>query len=191
SSQTFFQTLRSPFLTTTLLDHSCAAPTTCIPYLSSLAATLNSTCAPDLAAANPTATMALTGLLGYASLRTATCLKSATGSYCFADAITNSTSDEDAYVYYLGVGHSLPTTTKMTCNKCLRDVVGVFGAAAANRTAPVAAVYAQGAGVVNGVCGKGWVNETMPSALTGGAAGGGFGGILGVVVALVMAVVLV
>ncbi|KFX95548.1 hypothetical protein O988_05748, partial [Pseudogymnoascus sp. VKM F-3808] len=96
SSQGFFETMHSPFLTTALLDHSCAAPLTCAPYLSSLAATLNSTCTLDLANANPTATMALTGLLAYPALRTATCLKSSTGSYCFADAITNSTSDEDA-----------------------------------------------------------------------------------------------
>ncbi|OBT61378.1 hypothetical protein VE03_09241 [Pseudogymnoascus sp. 23342-1-I1] len=191
SSQSFFQTLRSPFLTTALLDHSCAAPTTCGPYLSSLAFTLNSTCTLDLARANPTATLALTGLLAYPSLRTATCLKSSTGSYCFADAITNSTSDEDAYVYYMGVGQSLPTTTRMTCNECLRDVVGVFGAAAANRTMPVAAVYAAGAAVVNGVCGAGWVNETVPSALTGGAAGGGVGGVVGVVVALLVVMALV
>lgn len=79
----------------------------------------------------------------------------------------------------------------MTCNKCLKDVVGVFGAAAANRTAPVAAVYAEGAGVVNSVCGAGWVNETVPSALTGAAPGGNFGGVVGMVVALVVAVMLV
>jgi selenophosphate synthase len=135
--------------------------------------------------------MALTGLLAYPSLRTATCLKSSTGSYCFADAITNSTSDEDAYVYYLGVGNKLPSTTRMTCNQCLKDVVGVFGAAAANRTAPVAAVYAEGAGVVNGVCGKGWVNETVPSALTGGTSGKGYGGIAGTLVAVLVGVVMV
>ncbi|KFY22996.1 hypothetical protein V493_06165, partial [Pseudogymnoascus sp. VKM F-4281 (FW-2241)] len=142
TSQTFFQTLRSPFLTTKLLDHSCTAPTTCGPYLSSLAATLNSTCTPELANARtyPIATMALNGLLAYPSLRTATCLKSATGSYCFADAMTNSTGDEDGFVYYLGVGHALPNKTQMTCNECLKDVVGVFGAAAANRTVPVAGV---------------------------------------------------
>ncbi|KFZ10926.1 hypothetical protein V501_04972 [Pseudogymnoascus sp. VKM F-4519 (FW-2642)] len=190
SSQAFFQTLRSPFLTTALLDHSCAAPASCAPYLSSLAATLNSTCALDLSRSNPTATMALTGLLAYPSLRTATCLKSPTGSYCFADAITNSTSDEDAYVYYLGVGNELPSTTKMTCNKCLKDVVGVFGAAAANRTAPVAAVYAEGAAVVNGVCGSGWVNETMPNALTGAAGALGGSGITGVVVASLVGVMM-
>ncbi|OBT51674.1 hypothetical protein VE04_09250 [Pseudogymnoascus sp. 24MN13] len=162
----------------------------CGPYLSSLAATLNSTCALDLSRSNPTATMALTGLLAYPSLRTATCLKSPTGSYCFADAITNSTSDEDAYVYYLGVGNELPSTTKMTCNKCLKDVVGVFGAAAANRTAPVAAVYAEGAAVVNGVCGSGWVNETMPNALTGAAGALGGSGITGVVVASLVGVMM-
>lgn len=94
-------------------------------------------------------------------------------------------------MYYLGVGNELPASTRMTCNQCLRDVVGVFGAAAANRTMPVAAVYAEGAGVVNGVCGKGWVNETVPSALTGGAVGGGVGGVVGWVVALVVAVMLV
>ncbi|OBT40936.1 hypothetical protein VE00_09563 [Pseudogymnoascus sp. WSF 3629] len=191
SSQAFFQTLRSPFLTTALLDHSCAAPASCAPYLSSLAATLNSTCSLDLSRSNPTATMALTGLLAYPSLRTATCLKSSTGSYCFADAITNSTSDEDAYVYYLGVGNKLPSTTRMTCNQCLKDVVGVFGAAAANRTAPVAAVYAEGAGVVNGVCGKGWVNETVPSALTGGTSRKGYRGIAGTLVAVLVGVVMV
>lgn len=135
--------------------------------------------------------MALNGLLAYPSLRTATCLKSSTGSYCFVDAITNSTSDEDAYVYYMGVGHELPTTTEMTCNQCLKDVVGVFGAAAANRTLPIADVYAQGAAVVNSVCGAGWVNETLPAAFTGGAVGGRFGGVVGIVVALVVGVLLV
>ncbi|KFY07753.1 hypothetical protein V492_06853 [Pseudogymnoascus sp. VKM F-4246] len=193
SSHSFFETIRSPFLTTALLDHSCAAPSTCAPYLSSLAATLNTTCAADLAVGNSMATMALTGLLAYPSLRTATCLKSSTGSYCFADATTNSTSDEDSYVYYMGVGHSLPSTTKMTCNTCLRDVVGVFGAAAANRTVPVSKVYAEGAGVVNSVCGAGWVNETLPSAFTGAAVAvaQGAGSVVGVVVALVAAVLLV
>ncbi|ELR05955.1 hypothetical protein VC83_08199 [Pseudogymnoascus destructans] len=191
SSQAFFQTLRSPFLTTAFLDHSCAAPASCAPYLSSLASSLNSTCRLDLSGSNPTATMALTGLLAYPSLRTATCLKSSTGSYCFADAITNSTSDEDAYVYYLGVGNQLPATTSMTCNQCLRDVVGVFGAAAANRTSPVARVYAEGARVVNGVCGKGWVNETVPMALTGAAASPrGFGGVVVAVMVGVMMVVM-
>lgn len=94
-------------------------------------------------------------------------------------------------MYYLGVGNELPSTTRMTCNKCLRDVVGVFGAAAANRTMPVAAVYAEAAGVVNGVCGKGWVNETVPSALTGAAGARGVGGVAGVVVAGVVGVMLV
>lgn len=69
--------------------------------------------------------------------------------------------------------------------------MGVFWAAASNRSVPVAGVYGQAAGVVNGVCGKGWVNGSLPSPATGGAPGGGGFGVAGLVVAVVVAAVLV
>lgn len=169
SSHSFFETTKSPYLTTTLLDHTCAANSTqCTTYLTALAAALPdaSACGADLAAGHPIAALARTALVAYEPLYAASCLKSASGSYCFVDAVTNASSPSDSYVYYLGLGEALPAATQMTCNACLQDTVAVFGAAAANRSQPVAGVYEGAARVVNSFCGPGWVNATLVAEVT-------------------------
>jgi len=194
SSQSFFETTKSPYLTTALLDHTCASNVTaCTPYLSTLAATLTqpTACGADFAARNPTVMLARNGLIAYAPLYSSSCLKAPSGSYCFADAVTNTTSPTDSYVYYLGLGEELPAGSQMTCSACLRNTMAVLGAAAANRSQPVAAVYEGGARVVNSFCGPAWVNASIPAALSGAAReGGGMAGVLAAGVGIVAVLVL-
>lgn len=124
------------------------------------------------------------GLIAYKPLYQASCLKDpVTSSYCFGDAITNATSPEDSYVYYLPLNDTLPGGAQPTCSTCLQNTMAVFSANAANRTQPVANTYIDAAKLININCGPGFVNATIPLPLSSGAGGGvtpGLGGLLAV-----------
>ena len=124
-------------------------------------------CGLDYTAQNPTVLAAHTGLIAYKPLYTASCLKNpSTSSYCFADAVTNASSPTDSYVYYLALNTSLPGGSQPTCNTCLQDTMAIFDAAAANRSQPVASTYVAAAQQINVNCGPGFVNASIPAALS-------------------------
>jgi hypothetical protein len=171
----FFQASKSPFQITRLLDNTCSVNlTTCTPYIASIAAniTSSSNCGSEYAARNPTVMLAYKALVAYIPLYQASCLKASTGHYCFSDAVTNMSSPSDSYVYYLGIGEQLPSGS-LTCNSCLKNTMGVFESASANRTQPVSGVYEGAAKVINSLCGPGWVNATVPAAVNTAAKGSG------------------
>jgi hypothetical protein len=139
--------------------------------MQSLASNLTSpdNCGADYEAQNPTVLAAHTGLIAYEPLYTASCLKDpSTSAYCFAEAVTNASSPTDSYIYYLALNTSLPGGSQPTCNTCLQNTMAVFDAAAANRSQPVASTYVAAAQQINVNCGPGFVNGSLPAAVSFG-----------------------
>jgi hypothetical protein len=168
NSNSFFKTSRSPVLLSQALDASCGASLAqCGPLMSSLASQLmqDSNCGQDYRNENPIVTQARAGLISYEPLYRATCLKnSATGNYCFADAITNTSNPSDSYPYYTALGTNLPAASRPTCNKCLQDTMGIFAGYAANKDQPVSKTYTSTAQQIDLGCGPSFVNATVPVA---------------------------
>jgi hypothetical protein len=172
-------------LLTQILDVSCGAPRgQCGDWASSIAGNLTTPqlCLADYQLGNPVVVQSLLGMESYGYMLSASCTRNpSTGSYCYVDAITNTSSPTDSYVFSVGLNQSLPTSEgplggwSGSCNDCLREVMGVFWTASANRSSPVAGAYAAAAGVVDGRCGAGWVNGTLPAAVSSGAVRGGTG----------------
>ncbi|KAI5207870.1 hypothetical protein E4T39_01820 [Aureobasidium subglaciale] len=173
TSTSFFNVQRSPVRLAQTLAASCSVNFSgCSTLMASLARQIQSpdNCAPDLANQNPMAMQAYDGFVAYQSLYHAGCLlNTATGGYCFSDAI-NATSPTDSYIYYLPLGVSLPGTTAPSCSNCLRDTMSVFASAATNHSQPVAGVYAQAARMIDATCGAAFVNASVPAPFTSGGA---------------------
>ncbi|RAL60061.1 hypothetical protein DID88_000687 [Monilinia fructigena] len=175
NSNSFFQASKSLVRITQTLDASCSAnQQECSTLMTSLASNITSpsACSTDLLAANPLVTQARLGLLAYTTLFTASCLKdSSNGAYCYAQAVTNSSSPTDSYIYYLPLNVSLPGGSQPTCNECLKTTMAVFEQAGSVRTSAIAGTYIQAAGQINVQCGPGFVNASLPAAtvLTGAA----------------------
>ncbi|KAI9646299.1 hypothetical protein NHQ30_005740 [Ciborinia camelliae] len=169
NSNSFFQASKSHFRITQTLDATCSAnPTTCSTLMTTLANNLTSptTCSLDLLAHNPLITQARLGLLAYSTLYTASCLKDpSTSAYCYAQAVTNSSSPTDSYIYYLPLNVSLPVGTQPTCNTCLKNTMTIFQQAAGVRTSALARVYPEAASVLDAQCGPGFVNASLPTAV--------------------------
>lgn len=150
-----------------MLDATCGVNSTqCNTYLTGLALDMTSTttCGQDLDNGIAVVEQIRLGLLAYQTMYTASCLKdNSTGSYCYADAITNSTSPTDSYIYYLPLNQSLVGGSQPTCSTCLQATMNVFQAAAANSSNTVSGVYASSARLINGLCGPGFVNATIPT----------------------------
>lgn len=174
NSNSFFQTSRSIVLLSQALDASCGASLAqCSPLMASLATQLiqDSNCGQEYRNQNPLVTQAHAGLISYEPLYRATCLKnSATGNYCFADAITNTTNPSDSYPYYTALGTNLPAASRPTCNKCLQETMDSFAGYAANRDQPVSKTYTSTAQQINLGCGPGFVNATVPIATVSNSA---------------------
>lgn len=109
---------------------------------------------------------AYNGLVAYEVLYKAGCARDAgTGNYCFANAITNTSSPTDNNPYYLPLGIALPGGNQPSCTTCLRETMQIFNEAASGknqqaliRTLPAAAQ------MINVGCGPGFANGTIPSA---------------------------
>lgn len=130
---------------------------------------LTEICVSDYALQNPVVLQINNGLLAYQTLYAASCLKSTfTQNYCFADAITNSSSPSDSYIYYLPIGQGLASSATPSCNRCLQDTMQLFKTASADRTLPIANTYGRAALLVNGVCGSNFVATTLPAAENSG-----------------------
>jgi len=182
SSNSFFQTTKSILRTTQLLDHTCAAsPATCNPYIAGLASNISNThnCAEELRAENPLIQQAQLGLLAYQPLFTASCLRSASNSYCFADAVTNASSPTDSYIYYLPLNISLPGGSQPTCDSCLQNTMSVFENTSANRSSVLAGNYVGAAQMINLQCGPDFVAQTLAPEVKSAASSIGSGANVG------------
>ncbi|KAH8815920.1 hypothetical protein F5884DRAFT_774243 [Xylogone sp. PMI_703] len=130
-------------------------------------------CESDLSNGNPLIEQTRTGLISYETLYKASCLRNrATSSYCFADAITNSTNPTDSYIYYLPLNSSLPGGSLPTCSQCLQDTMAIFDSAAADRSQPIASTYVGAAQMIDLNCGPTFVNASLPAASKGSMASG-------------------
>jgi hypothetical protein len=76
----------------------------------------SSACKSDLDNDTPLVIQALNGLVAYPVAYSASCLRDTEGSYCFANAVTNTSSPTDSYPYYLPIGQPLPAGSRPTCN---------------------------------------------------------------------------
>lgn len=174
NSNSFFRTSRSSALLSQALDASCnASLAQCSPLMASLASQLiqDSNCGQDYRNQNPLVTQAHAGLVSYEPLYRATCLRNgATGNYCFADAITNTSSPSDSYPYYTALGTVLPAAARPTCDECLQETMDIFAGYAANRDQPVSKTYISSAQQINIGCGPEYVNATVPVATVSNSA---------------------
>jgi hypothetical protein len=75
-----------------------------------------SACKTDLDYDTPLVIQALNGLVAYPVAYSASCLRDNEGSYCFANAVSNTSSTTDSYPYYLPIGQELPAGSRPTCN---------------------------------------------------------------------------
>ena len=132
--------------------------------MSSLAASLrdDANCGADYADNNALVLQAYNGLVAYQPLYQAGCLKAAVdGNYCFANAVTNSSSPSDSYIYFLPLGIALPGASRPTCNTCLQQTMAIFAGAASNLSQPVSTDYAAAAVQIDQGCGPTFVNSTV------------------------------
>lgn len=174
NSNSFFKTSRSLVLLSQSLDASCGASLAqCSPLMASFASRLvqDSNCGQDYRNENAIVTQARSGLIAYEPLYKATCLKnSATGNYCFADAITNTSSPSDSYAYYTALGTNLPAASRPTCDQCLEDTMDIFAGYAAIKAQPLSKTYISTAQQINLGCGPDYVNATVPVATVSNSA---------------------
>ncbi|KAK8191290.1 hypothetical protein IWZ00DRAFT_273895 [Phyllosticta capitalensis] len=164
TSSSFFDDTRSLVRTTQVLDVSCNVDfQQCSSLMNYFATELtkDSNCGADYKAENPTVRQAYNGLVAYAPLYQAGCLKDSEGSYCFANAITNSSNPTDSYPYYLPIGITMPGGSRLTCSSCLRDTIHTFWTYTGNKTQPISNTYAAAASQVNIQCGPHFVNESV------------------------------
>jgi hypothetical protein len=121
----------------------------------------NSNCGYDYADENALVMQAYNGLIAYSPLYQAGCLKDPQGNYCFANAITNTTSPSDSYVYFLPLGIALPGASRPTCSKCLQNTMNIFAGAASNLSQPVSTTYVAAAVQIDQGCGPTFANSTI------------------------------
>ncbi|CAN8097023.1 unnamed protein product [Discula destructiva] len=169
-SQSFYEAEKSLVSISSVLDHSCAANvTSCATYFAGVASNLTKSenCGNDYSLGNPTVNSAYLGLIAYQVVYSATCLKDdATQSYCFGNAVTNTTYGTEAYFYFLPLNSSLPGATQPMCGGCLQDTMSIYHVATANRQQPIADTYGDAATMVNEMCGSGFANTTLADAIT-------------------------
>lgn len=123
----------------------------------------SSNCEADYNAENPIVTEAYNGLVAYRPVYSATCLRDGTAAnnYCFADAVTNTSSPTSSYIYYLPLGMALPAGSTPTCNTCLAETMAIFAQYATNGTQPLSKTYVAAAQQINLVCGEGFVGASI------------------------------
>lgn len=163
----FFQNEKSFFSATYALDATCNVNyQQCSTMMASLASQLKgqNVCASDLAVQNPLVQQTLSGLLAYPVLYQAGCLKDSLGNYCFATAVTNTTTASNVYPYYLPLGTPLPTSFKPTCDSCLNKTMQVLAHSASDSSQPISNTYNKAATAVDNVCGANFVPITKKSA---------------------------
>ena len=146
----------------------------CSALMASFAQQLRSSsnCEQDWRRQNHLVTQAYNGLVAYEPLYQAGCLKDQDQNYCFANAITNTASPSDSYVYYLPIGIPLPGASRPSCTKCLHQTMNIFQEAAGNRSQPVTTNYVDAAQMIDIGCGPTFANATLPLAAGSGESTG-------------------
>ena len=121
----------------------------------------SSACKSDYNGNNPQVVQAYNGLIAYEPLYRASCLKDNNASYCYANAVTNTTNNgEDAYPYSLPLGVTLGGGSRPTCNSCLQNTMAIFSTFAGNTTQPLSQTYSSAAQQITIYCGTSFVNVT-------------------------------
>ncbi|KAL7270914.1 hypothetical protein RUND412_006365 [Rhizina undulata] len=166
SSNSFFQiTKRSAFTITRVIDATCNVPNynTCADIMETLGRNikLDEHCGSDYQAQNPLVMEAYTAFISYTQVYAAGCEKSDTGSYCYVDAVTNTTNISDTYPYYLPLGTQLPAGAIPACSSCLQNVMDIFAGSAGNSTLPLYQTYIPAAEQINIVCGPSFVLDNV------------------------------
>ncbi|KAJ4374075.1 hypothetical protein N0V83_002814 [Neocucurbitaria cava] len=172
TSSGFFDASKSFLRITQTLDATCGVNATqCRTTLDNYARELVSetTCKTDYENDNPLVLQAYNGLVAYTPAYQASCLRDDDGNYCFANAVSNSSSTTDSYPYYLPIGQELPGGSRPTCNSCLQDVMSVFAHYGNNATQPISKTYTMAAQQISISCGSTFVNVTA-APLKGAAA---------------------
>ncbi|MCJ1458711.1 hypothetical protein MMC28_009085 [Mycoblastus sanguinarius] len=174
NSLSFFQASRSVESITTTLNASCNIVfPVCSSLMSSFARTMvtDTACGEDFKRQNPIVRQAYNGFLAYDVLYNASCTHSTpspannnSANYCFADAVTNTSSPTDSYVYYLPLGVQLPAGTMPTCDTCLQNIMSMFAKVASNKSQPLNLDYMSAATLINEGCGPNFVNANVPNA---------------------------
>lgn len=109
-----------------------------------------------------TVMQAYRGLMAYEMMYTATCLQDPDDEdYCFASAVTNTSTPSDTFLYFLPYNLSLPGSSTPSCNWCIQETMGVFHSATADRRQLIATTYENAARQVNTICGSDFVNGTL------------------------------
>lgn len=165
NSQSWFHDLSSAAAISENLDIACSSPmTSCTDILADLASSLisDSNCGQDYKQGNPLVENAYVGMIAYQPIYRATCLKDpVTNSYCFSEAVLNSTSITDYSLYFLPLGVTLPASGRATCNVCLQATMNVFNEASESKGQPLANTYLPAAEQINLGCGPNYINTTI------------------------------
>ncbi|KAF2087712.1 hypothetical protein K490DRAFT_56800 [Saccharata proteae CBS 121410] len=193
TSSGFFQDTASVVRTTQVLDASCnvnvAACASLMDYYAT-EITKDDNCGPDYHMNNPTVVEAYEGLVAYQPVYQAGCLKAPSGSYCFANAITNASSPTDSYPYYLPLGVALPGGSRPTCNSCLKMTMNALWGYTSNSTQPISQTYSDAASQVNINCGPTFINGTNAVSRSGASVASGPSGLSTAVALLAILAVL-
>jgi hypothetical protein len=164
TSNSLFKASRSFVRITQTLEATCAANSTqCKSGTNDLARQLlaDDACKIDYDNNNPQVVQAYNGLIAYEPMYLASCLKDDDGDFCYANAVTNTTSEGiDAVPFYLPLGVNMPGGSRPTCNSCLQDEMAIFSSFAANSTQPISKTYSGAASTISMYCGTAFVNVT-------------------------------
>lgn len=172
TSSGFFDASKSVLRITQTLDATCSANATqCRSTLDNYARELNTAtaCKTDYSNNNPLVLQVYNGLVAYGPSYQASCLKDGQGNYCFANAVSNTSSPTDSYAYYLPIGQQMPGGSRPTCNSCLQQAMAIFSHYASNATQPISKTYTSAAQQLSISCGSTFVNVTA-APLKGAAA---------------------
>jgi hypothetical protein len=161
TSDSFFDVSKSYLRITQTLDATCGVDSAqCTATLDNFARqmVLEDACKIDYHNDNPVVLQAYNGLVAYKPAYQASCLRDDKGSYCFANAVSNSTSPSDSVPFRLPIGQQLPGGARPTCNSCLQDAMAIFANFANNSTQPLSRTYAPAAQQLAIGCGSSFIN---------------------------------
>ncbi|KAL8786886.1 MAG: hypothetical protein Q9213_002517 [Squamulea squamosa] len=161
----FFSVTKSLSAISRTLDSTCKPiDADCNTLMASLALDLrkDENCAADYRREQPLVVAAYNGLVAYEPLYKAGCARDPEkGNYCFANAITNTSSPTDSYPYYLPLGIPLPGGSQPSCTSCLRETMRIFNEAASDKNQqPLIKTFPGAAQMINVGCGPGFANQT-------------------------------
>lgn len=150
------------------MDATCAANVTyCTEFFDGAAKNLTASenCKQEWDDGDTTVKEFLYGLQAYEMMYQATCLQDPDSDmYCYANAVTNTTTASNAYFYYLPYNLTLPGSTVPSCSWCVQETMAIFHTASADRSQPISNTYEAAARQVNTICGIDFVNSTLPKA---------------------------